>query len=152
MMTVNQWKEFEYGVRFTDEQFALFTEEELSMMRILSKAEAQACWKEKCDREKLDYASFVSKIPLRNLPLLIDDCRWGDEAGETSTEHSMEELFIVSDTVLILYNSNTALQVQKSLLCSKWSDFCYPSDIVILVNGEKVFLYYEDMLFSYNRL
>ena len=149
---VAQWQAFPYGVRFTDENYAMFTSEELSRMSILPEEEARSVWRERCDSEVSQYPAFVAGLNLREFPVLIGDCGWGDAAAEAETKNTWETLWQTSeeDSIVVLYDCNTALRVAKDVFCNRWSDFCYPSDIFLLVSGEMTALYYEDIVYRYS--
>ena len=144
-------KDFEYGFRFTDENYALFSEEELSEMEVLSDEEAVSLWSKYCDNEVIPLCSFaVEGEGLGNLPLLIPDCGWGDEEAELRTTHLFKTLLEPNSDgcVYVCYRCKEALKVTTDLFCDKWSDFCYPSDYLIIHFGESALLYYEDGIFS----
>ena len=45
-----------------------------------------------------------------------------------------------------------ALKVSTRLFCDKWSDFCYPSDYLIIDCGDRALLYYEDMIYYLDKI
>ncbi len=49
----------------------------------------------------------------------------------------------------MLYDHTSAISITASIFfCEKWSDFCYPSDVLLIVNNNIVLLYYEDTLYG----
>ena len=67
-------KKFKYGWRFTDEKYALFSEKELSQIKVLSDEEASDIWYSYCDNKLLPLSSFVIKKGFDKLPLITNDC------------------------------------------------------------------------------
>lgn len=84
------------------------------------------------------------------LTVFIGDCGWGDESMERVTQQKLMSLFekSISDKVTLLYDHTSAISITASIFCEKWSDFCYPSDALLIVNNNIVLLYYEDTLFG----
>ena len=143
-------KDFEYGFRFTDENYALFSEEELSEMEVLSDEEAESLWSKYCDNEVIPLCSFaVEGEGLGDLSMVIPDCGWGDEEAEPKTTRLFQSVLEPGPDgcVYVCYLKNKALKVSAELFCNKWSDFCYPSDYWIVHFGERALLYYEDCVF-----
>lgn len=147
-------KDFLYGERFTNEDFALFSQAELSEMAVLSEEEASKIWYDYCDNEKLPLSSFTAKTGLDKLPLITNDCSWGDEREENKTKALLTAALSnsVDGNVVVCYYSTNALRVSARLFCEKWSDFCYPSDYLIIDFGERALLYYEDRLFYLDKI
>lgn len=146
-------KDFEYGCRFTDEKFALFSDEQLSEMKVLSKEEASNIWYSYCDNEILPLSYFI-KDGLRKLPILTKDCGWGDEKEEIDTKLLLETEMgrYIDGYINVCYDDENALNVSTRLFCDKWSDFCYPSDYLIIDCGDRALLYYEDWIFNLNKI
>lgn len=142
-------KDFLFGERFTNEDFALFSDTELSEMKVLSKSEASEIWCNYCDDEILPKSSFVTKTGLNKLVLVAKDCGWGDEKEENDTKLLLESALskCIGGFINICYYNDCALSVSAELFCKNWSDFCYPSDCLIIDFGEKALLYYEDRLY-----
>ena len=147
-------KDFIFGERFTNEDFALFSETELSKIEVISKKEASNIWCNYCDDEILSKSSFVVKTGLGKLSLIAKDCGWGDEKGENDTRILFERVLSkrIDEHINICYFSDCSLRVSTRLFCEKWSDFCYPSDCLIIDYGEKAILYYEDRLYYLNQI
>ena len=70
-------KDFSYGFRFTKEDYAIFSEKELSEIKVLSKEETKKIWYSYCDKEYLPQSYFVKDIIQHKMPILINDCGWG---------------------------------------------------------------------------
>lgn len=147
-------KDFLFGERFTNEDFALFSETELSKIKVISEKEASNIWCNYCDDEILSKSSFVVKKGLGKLPLIAKDCGWGDEKDENDTRILFERVLskCIDEHINICYYSDSALRVSTRLFCEKWSDFCYPSDCLIIDYGEKALLYYEDRLYYLDQI
>lgn len=141
-------KDFRYGWRFTDEKYALFSDEELSEMSIISKDEASKIWNTICDNRILQKSKYIKKLVEHQLEVLISDCGWNDEDGELKTKSILENELNVQDTITVLYNYESALEIQKKLFLEKWSDFCYPDDVLFIVSGNIVLLYNEDTIYK----
>ena len=89
-------KDFLFGERFTNEDFALFSKTELSEIEVLSEKEASNIWYDYCDDEILPKSSFAVKTGLGKLPLIMNDCGWGEENEENdifSSIHVQKEAF-----------------------------------------------------------
>ncbi len=138
-----------YGCRFTDEKYAIFSEKELSEIKVLTEEEAKNSWYKYCDNEILELSYFVKDIVAHKLHFLINDCSWGDELGETKTKQLLKtELRQYEDGYInVCYESKKALRVSTKLFCDRWNDFCYPSDSLILDLGDRALLYYEDLIY-----
>ena len=147
-------KDFKCGWRFTDENYALFSEKELSEMEVISKETASTIWYSYCDNELLPMSSFITTKGLNELQPLSRDCGWGDMKAEYSTKLLFETTMkkYIDGYINICYDSESALKVSTRLFCDKWSDFCYPSDYLIIDCGERALLYYEDLLYYLNKL
>ncbi|MCR5599337.1 MAG: hypothetical protein K6G33_01135 [Ruminococcus sp.] len=146
-------KDFLFGCRFTDEEFAVFSESELSEMRVLSEKEASDIWFCYCDNKLLPKSSFAL-TGLNKLRLITNDCGWGDEKAEKETSTLLESTLseYIDSYVNVCYYSECALKVSARLFCDKWSDFCYPSDYLIIDCGDRALLYYEDLLYYLNKI
>ena len=147
-------KDFKYGWRFTDENYALFSEKELSEMEVISKETVEAIWYSYCDNELLPMSSFITNKGLDELELLSNDCGWGEMKDEYKTKLLFESTMkqYIDGYINICYDSESALKVSNRLFCDKWTDFCYPSDYLIIDCYDKAILYYEDLLFYLNKL
>lgn len=147
-------KDFLFGERFTNKDFAIFSETELPEMKVLSEKEASNIWYDYCDDEILPKSSFVTKTGLGNLQLVTKDCGWGDEKEENDTRMLLESMLskYIDGQINVCYYSDCALRVSTKLFCKKWSDFCYPSDYLIIDCGDRALLYYEDLIYCLNKL
>lgn len=141
--------EFKYSWRFTDEKYALFTNDELNEMNITSDAKKAGYWNSVCDDPIIEKCSFIKKIIAGELPVLIADCGWGDEASERDTEKVLRKHFKpeINAVITVLYDKETSLDVSSELFCNKWSDFCYPSDVLLINCNGQFFLYNEDTIY-----
>lgn len=144
-------RDFCYSERFTDENYALFSEEELAEIEVLSAEETSGIWYSYCDKKELTRSLFVIKIVSHTLPILTVDCGWGDEKGEDDTRQLLKRTLRehLDGKINICYDSETALRVPVWLFCERWSDFCYAYDYYVLLDlGERALLYYdEDMMY-----
>ena len=148
-------KDFEYGFRFTDENYALFSDRELSEMKVVSEGEASILWCSYCDNKVIPLCSFAVKDEgLATLLLLCADCGWGEEKSEKETTVFLKETLkqYGEGDIFVCYSEKEALRVSTELFCDKWSDFCYPSDYLIIDCGNKGLLYYEDRLYLLEKL
>lgn len=75
-------KDFKYGWRFAEEKYSLFSNEELSKIKIINQHKIREFWDKYCDNEKLERCSFIKKIIEHKMKVLIDDCGWGDSEKE----------------------------------------------------------------------
>ena len=147
-------KDFLFGEQFKNEDFALFSKTELSEIEVLSEKEASNIWYDYCDDEILPKSSFAVKTGLGKLPLITNDCGWGEENEENDTRLLIKNTLskYIGGHINVCYYSDCALRVSTRLFCEKWSDFCYPSDYLIIDFGEKALLYYEDRLFYLDKI
>lgn len=147
-------KDFYYGWRFTDKDYALFSEKELSQIKVLSSEEACNIWYSYCDEKLLPKSYFVNDIVTHTLPILTGDCGWGDEEAESETKLLLAKELrnYIDGFISVCYDSDSSLRVSTKLFCDKWSDFCYPSDYLIIDCGDRALLYYEDLIYCLNKL
>ena len=147
-------KKFKYSWRFTDEKYALFSEKELSQIKVLSYEEASDIWYSYCDNKLLPLSSFVIKKGFDKLPLITNDCGWGDEEAENRTKKLFEKEMKqkIDRYINVCYDDETALNVSTRLFCDKWSDFCYPSDYLVIDYGDRALLYYEDLIYYLDKI
>ena len=143
-------KEFKYAWRYTSENYALFSPKQLSEMNVVNENKAVEIWNSICDNEILQKSSYVQMMIDNKLTVFIGDCGWGDESMERVTQQKLMSLFekSISDKVTLLYDHTSAISITASIFCEKWSDFCYPSDVLLIVNNNIVLLYYEDTLYG----
>ena len=147
-------KDFSYSWRFTNEDFALFSDAELSQIEVLSEETATDIWYSYCDERLLPKSYFVKDIIARKMPLLTADCGWGDEKAENATRSLLESTLdeYMDGCINVCFESEKALKVSTRLFCNKWSDFCYPSDYLIIDHGDKALLYYEDLIYYLDKI
>lgn len=141
MQEANPWEDFMFGCRFTEEKYALFSPEELAQMSVLSEEEAGALWDARCNNMVLERCTFDNRT------VFIADCGWGDAKAEAETKRIYEEFLQDGSDVLVLYYYGIGLRSSKKVFCDRWSDFCYPSDVLLMICGDKNILYYEDEVF-----
>lgn len=139
-------KNFKYGFRFTDEKYSLFSNDELSNIDIINEEKIKEFWNNNCDNEIIEKCSFIDKLVSKKLEVVISDCGWGNYELELNTTSILNNI-ITSDTINIYYDYNSALKVNKNLFCNKWSDFCYPSDVLLIESNNSILLYYEDTIY-----
>ncbi len=146
--------DFKYGWRFTDVKYALFSERELSQIKVLSDEAASDIWYSYCDNKLLPLSSFVIKKGFDKLSLITNDCGWGDEETERTTKCLLETIMrdYIEGYINVCYDDENALKVSTRLFCDKWSDFCYPSDYLIIDCGDRALLYYEDMIYYLDKI
>lgn len=142
-------KEFKFGWRFTDEKYALFSDNELSEIEVIPPHTVISIWNKICDNEILPKSSYVKYIISREMPVLIADCGWGEVTSEKKTASILTKFFVKNGVVniTILYDNKNAINVPVNLFCKKWSDFCYPSDTICIKYGINTLLYYEDIIY-----
>lgn len=145
---IEKIKAFNYGFRFTEEDYALFSDEELSQLDVIDEQTVTSMWDQLCDADLAGFSSYIRAGLAKDLPVLIDDCDWGK--NEENARSILNEYFAKSDKdkLIILYSRTDALESSVSLFASKWSDFCYPSDMLFIKCGELVLFYYEDKIFD----
>ncbi len=143
-------KDFHYGFRFTDKNYSLFSSDELSQIEVISKEKANAIWNTICDSEIFQKSSYIKKILNKQIPPILGNSGWGECDIENKTKGIFADIFNAqkSEPLYVLYHYSTALAVSVELFCDKWSDFCYPSDSILLLCGEIVVIYYEDAIYG----
>lgn len=146
-------EEFKCGYRFTDEKYSVFSRNELSNIEIILSEKVKKNWCEICDNDVIEKSSFINKIVSKEMPVLISDCGWGDSEKEKITEDILNKFFDINsaDVITVFYDCETAINVLGSLFCTRWTDFCYPSDVLLIKKDKKVLLYYEDIIYILNR-
>lgn len=142
-------KNFKYAWRYTDSNYSLFSSDELSKMNVLLENESSELWDKVCDSEIFQKSSYIKKIIDKNIPVYVSDCGWGDEL-EKITQNKLINFFKENgiNEIYLLYDRISALNVSSDLFCNKWSDFCYPSDSILILNYSKLLIYYEDILYG----
>ena len=143
--------DFKYAWRFTDINYAVFSERELSDIQIISAEKAYKIWDSVCDHSIFQKCSFIQKIVSKSMPTFIGDCGWGDDNKEAHTRKMLEDLFAKEkvDSLMALYDCKTAIEISSNLFTNRWTDFCYPTDSVVLIFGHQCLLYYEDTLYIF---
>lgn len=136
--------DFRYGWRYTDEECS---EEELSEIKILSEDISNNMWNKICDNKIIEKSSYIQKILSKELPVLIRNCRWGEE-DEKLTGNLFSDYFKESEKVItILYDYESSIEIPSDLFFEKWFVFCYPSDSLIIKCGDLNLFYYEDIVY-----
>lgn len=72
-------KNFKYNYRFTNDGYSLFSEKELAKIEVVSPKQIYEYWHETFDNDILEKCSFIKKIVSHDMPILINDCGWGDD-------------------------------------------------------------------------
>lgn len=142
-------KDFKYAWRYTDSKYALFSSSELSEMSVLSEEGSSELWNKICDSEIFQTSSYIKGIINKTNSIYINNCGWGDTTEE-STKNKLMKFFKSQGTekVYVLYDCISALSISTELFCNKWSDFCYPSDSILIMGNSKLLIYYEDVLYG----
>ena len=141
-------KEFKYGFRFTDEKYALLSEKELLEMSIMPSDITIKEWMYICKEEVFQKSKYIKDIVNHTAPILIEDCFWGGD--ETHTKEKLVSFFnkINASKVSVYYDNETALNISINVFCSHWSDFCYPSDLNLIIASSVMIVYYEDIIYG----
>lgn len=142
-------KDFKYAWRYTDSNYAVFSSDEISKMCVLSVKDSSDLWDKVCDSEAFEKSSYIQRILNKNIPIYVSNCGWG-EISEEITKNKLIEFFEKNktDRINLLYVRTSSLNVSSDLFCNKWSDFCYPSDSILILNDLKLLIYYEDILYG----
>lgn len=142
-------KNFKYAWRYTDSNYALFSLDELSKMNVLLEKESSELWDKVCDSKIFQESCYIRKIIDKNIPVYVSDCGWGDVLEEF-TQNKLIDFFKKNeiDKIYLIYDRVSAINVSSDLFCNKWSDFCYPSDSILILNGSKLLIYYDDILYG----
>ena len=146
-------EKFKYAWRYMDKRYSLFSSDELSKIQVISRNNAIKEWDNICDSEIFQTSSYINKIINSNISVYIGNCKWGED--ESETEKELLKLFneYRAEAVSLFYDRDTALYVSAELFCKKWSDFCYPSDSILIIFDAKIIIYYEDTIYGpVNRL
>ena len=145
-------KDFKYGFRYTNKDYALFSLDELSKIEVINSNEVRMIWDQICDDEVIERCSFIKKIILHELPVFIEDCGWGNDLYENKTKNLLLKYFNGScdDKITLYYDCESAISVSKFLFCNRWSDFCYPSDSLLIKYDNEMLFYYEDIIYRLN--
>lgn len=141
-------RNFKYYWRYNDENYAVFSDVELSEISVIPKDKAKREWLRICGGEIFQKSLYIKDIIDHNAPVLIKDCHWGDD--ETYAKNKFLSFFneFGADKVSIYYDDETALQLSSSLFCARWSDFCYPSDLNLIIFPSVMIVYYEDIVYG----
>lgn len=141
-------KEFKCGFRFTNEKYAMLSEKELLEIRIIPSEVARKEWMNICKTEIFQKSKYIKNIVNHTAPVLIKDCFWGDD--ETYTKEKLLSFFndMGANRVSIYYDNETALNVSSDIFCTHWSDFCYPSDLNLIIISSVMIVYYEDIIYG----
>ncbi len=141
-------KDFKYGWRFTEDKYAVFSADELSEMSVIPNDKAKKEWFRICKEEVFQKSVYIKDIINGTAPVLIKDCLWGDD--ETYTKDKLLSFFkeVGANQVSIYYDDETALHVSSNVFCTRWSDFCYPSDLNLIITSSAMIVYYEDIVYG----
>lgn len=141
-------KNFKYYWRFSDEKYAVLTEEELSLISVVSKDDAKKKWINICKEEIFQKSIYIKDIIQGSAPVLINDCFWGED--EDITKEKLLDFFDINgtDEIEIYYDCENGLSVPVNLFCERWSDFCYPSDLILIILPSIMIVYYEDIIYG----
>lgn len=145
-------EDFKYYWRFSDEKYAVLSEQELSTISVISKDEVEKEWIRICEKEIFQESAYINDIVHHSAPVLIKDCQWGK--NEDKTREAFETFFseLNVDKILVYYDCENGLQLPINLFCTKWSDFCYPSDLVLILLPSVMIVYYEDIVYGPYRI
>ena len=86
-------KYFKYAWRYTDQSYALFSENELSEMKVISGNYASQLWDKICDSKFLEESSYIKDLLNKTPTVYISDCGWGESLEET-TKYKLMDFFI----------------------------------------------------------
>lgn len=111
-------KEFKYAWRYTGENYALFSSEQLSEMEVLDEIKANKIWNSVCDNGIVQESSYIQMMINRKLPILIGDCGWGDESAENKTREKLMSVFenFTPGKLTVLYDHNSAINISIPFL------------------------------------
>lgn len=144
-------KDFKYAWRFNDINYAKFSDSELSKIEMVFPEKANMLWDSVCENTIIqECQAIIERIVSHELPILIGNCGWGENDKEETTRHTLESILLKenTDSITVLYDRESAITVSTDLFIYKWTDFCYPSDTLILLFGRRCLLYYEDTLYN----
>lgn len=141
-------KEFKCGYRFTDEKYTVLSDDELSKISIIPSEYAEKKWMNICKEELFQKSQYIKDIIEHSAPVFVKDCFWGDD--EDQTKDKLVSFFkeIGANEVSIYYDCKTALSVSSTVFCTHWSDFCYPSDLNLIITPSMMIVYYEDIIYG----
>lgn len=148
-MSINNFK---YYWRYYDEKYAVLSEQELSTLNVIPKDEVKKRWMQICKKEIFQKSEYINDIIHHTAPIFIKDCQWGE--NEDNTREAFEVFFdnFDVDKISIYYDCENGLQLPTNLFCSKWSDFCYPSDLILILLPSMMIVYYEDIVYGPYRI
>ena len=123
-------------------------------MKVLSKEKTRDIWYSYSDNKILPLSYIVKDIIANKLSVLLNDCGWGDEKAEEETKRFLTEIINtdINGYINVCYDDENGLNVSSKLFCDKWSDFCYPSDYLIIDLGDRALLYYEDTIYYLDKI
>lgn len=145
-------KDFKYSYRFMEEKYSVFSSKELSEIKVIDKDEIKDFWNKNLDNEIIEKCSFIKKIISHEMPVLINDCGWDNDEKIEETKNKIKDYFNINsnNNVIIYYDIESAIEVKSSLFLERWTDFCYPTDTLIISYNKKILLYYEDIIYILN--
>lgn len=141
-------EDFKYYWRFSDEKYALLSEQELSTINVISKDEVKKEWLRICKKEIFQKSVYINDIIHHTAPIFMKDCQWGE--NEDSTREAFESFFrkFNVDKISIYYDCENGLQLPTNVFLTRWSDFCYPSDLILIILPSMMIVYYEDIVYG----
>lgn len=145
-------EDFKYYCRFSDEKYAVLSEQELSAISVIPKDEVKKSWMQICGKEIFQESIYINDIIHHTAPVFIKDCQWGE--NEDRTREAFEAFFseLNVDKISIYYDCENGLQLPINVFCTRWSDFCYPSDLVLIILPSVMIVYYEDVVYGLYRM
>lgn len=145
-------EDFKYYWRFSDEKYAVFSKQELSAISVIPNDEVKKKWMQICKKELFQESIYINDIIHHTAPVFMKDCRWGE--NEDSTKEALESFFSNFDVgkISIYYDCENGLQLPTNIFCTRWSDFCYPSDLILILLPSVMIVYYEDVVYGPYRI
>ena len=149
-MNINNFK---YSWRFIDERYAKFSDIELSDIEVLSAKITYQNWKKIIHNKSkvFEESEYINLILDKKIPMFIYDCVWEDNQRECCTSKILSEYLcddLLSLNIKLLYDYHSGLEINSKLFCEKWSDFCYPSDSILIICDSWLLIYYEDVIYG----
>ena len=145
-MQITTLDKFPLKWRWTEPQYCILSNEELSLIEPLSEESAKEVWEKSL--------SFISRdsdfSPNRELFKEICEIECNDE---NDIEIWLKQR-IQAEKVIVSWQPDTAVIVSSKLFIEHWEDFCYPSsdDVSIWPFDEKwVVHYWHEEMFCYGK-
>jgi len=130
------FNDFELKWRFTEKRHNIIVQEDLSLLRPLSKTKTAKF--NKYSQQYLGNASLLSSAFNQIDTLKIRNSQ------ETVNTWLSEKNINPETNIIISWDNSSGLVTQWQIFCKYWDDFCYPSsdDILIWTATENWVLYY----------